>query len=635
MCWINWFINSTINKQESIDLIKKMNQILKHRGPDDDGFFVDEIEDQIVWFGHVRLSILDLTVAGHQPMLYRNWEWRIENWESDLSIVFNWEIYNFQSIKSELETKWYKFSTKCDTEVILASYAEWWKDCVKHFNWMFAFVIFDKKQNILFGTRDRLWKKPLKYYWDWTDFIFSSELKSILQHPIKREVDIEAIDQYLTLQYVPTPKTWFKNIYKLPHASYFVFDISKKSLEINKYWDLDYSNKLNLSQDQYIEEIEKRLDESVKLRMISDVEVWAFLSGWVDSSAIVAFASKYKDKLKTFTIKFNEKEFDESEYAKVVAKKYNTDHHEFLVEPDDMISLIDKIVYQYEEPYADSSQLPTFILSQKTSEFVKVALNGDWWDENFAWYDKYVTHLKALYFKYLPFKKIIGKFFKDLSELKNNLFYYKLFLFLKTYEKSLWQRHLNYTNYFDTFSKEKLYKEEIKYSLNIDQYRYFWDIIDWKRFDYLDEILYLDFNTYVPDDLMVKVDIATMAHWLESRSPLLDYNFVEFVAKIPYKEKIDSKWRKILFKRMLEKYLDKDILYRRKKGFWVPIDDWFRWQLKGYLRGILLDNDWLVLQLFKYEKIIELLEKQDKWMDNAKKLWVLMNLNLWYNKYFR
>ncbi len=644
MCWINWFILINLNKDKSFTLLNKMNKRIKHRWPDDEWFSIEKENINTIWLWQVRLSIIDLSDAGHQPMFYNksfwasNKKWKKENInKSNISITFNGEIYNFKEIKKELKNKWYIFSTKTDTEIILASYLEWWKKCIEKFNGMWSFVIYDKRKNILFWSRDRFWKKPLKYYFDWNDFIFSSELKAILEHKIKRQIDLDAINHYLTLQYVPSPKTWFKNIFKLPHAHNFIFDIKKKSLNIYKYFDLSYKEKLkNISEKKLKEKIEKKLEESIKLRLISDVEVWAFLSWWVDSSAIVAFASKYKKKLKTFTIKFDEKEFDESKYAKAVSNQYKTKHKEFLVKSSDMLNYIEKLAYQYEEPYADSSGLPTFILAEKTSKYVKVVLNWDGWDENFGWYDKYNIHLKSKKLHFLPFKKIIAYIFKFLYKISwKKLLLYKLFLYFYTLWDSLIKRHLNYTNYFDTFSRDELFKKKIKKKLKENTFDVFTKVMQWKEnLKYLDKILYLDFNTYLPDDLMVKIDIATMANWLESRSPLLNYNFVEYTARIPYEYKIKWRNRKIIFKKMLGKYLSKKILYRKKKWFSIPINYWLRNELKSYVNTIILDKDLICLKLFKKDKLLNLLKEQSKGINNWKKLWTLMMLNLWYKKYF-
>ena len=595
--------------------IAVMNDSMIHRGPDDGGIWIEEN----IGLGHRRLSIIDLSDAGHQPMVY-----------DDLVIVFNGEIYNFLDLRKELESRGYEFKSKTDTEVILASYKEWGIGCLDKFRGMFAFVIYDKSTNVLFGARDRFGKKPFKYYLDDTTFIFASELKAILtQKEVKKEVDWKAIDDYLTLQYIPHPKTGFKNIYKLPHAHYFIFDRNSKKFEIQRYWNLDYSKKLNLSEKEWIELLEDALKESVRLRMISDVPLGAFLSGGIDSSAIVAFMSQFTDRVKTFSIGFDEKDFDETEYARMIAERYGTDHHELIVKSNDMIKYIEQLVYQYEEPYADSSQLPMFILSKFTRGYVTVALNGDGGDENFGGYDKYTIHLFAKYIKKVPFKNLFLHSFKMLGKEKG-------YLFFKMLDQENWEQHLNYTNYFDTYSKQEFYTEQFKAKINNhDTHEFFGCIMDdTNDLEYMDRIFYLDFNSYIPDDLMAKVDIATMANGLESRSPLLDHKFVELAAKIPSNLKVGFNKKKYIFKKMLEGYLDEDVLYRKKQGFAIPLKHWFRNELKDYIGDVLLDVNGLVLQIMKRKMVERLLEEHYNGKDNGKKLWTLMVLNLWYNEFF-
>ena len=614
MCGINGKIKLDMG-QVSENEITLMNDALRHRGPDDSGIWIEKN----IGFGHRRLSIIDLSDAGHQPMEF-----------DDLVIVYNGEIYNFLELRKELESKGYRFKSKTDTEVILASYKEWGTGCLDKFRGMFAFVIYDKSLNILFGSRDRFGKKPFKYYFDDGVFIFASELKAILtQEEVKTEVDWEAIDDYLTLQYVPHPKTGFKGIYKLPQAHYFILDLSTKKFEITRYWNLNYSKKMKLSEEEWIKLLDDALKESVKLRMISDVPIGAFLSGGVDSSAIVAFMSQFTDKVKTFSIGFEEKDFDETEYARMVAKKYDTEHHELIVKADDMFKHIEELVYQYEEPYADSSQLPTFILSQFTKEHVTVALNGDGGDENFGGYDKYAIHLFAKYMKKMPFKNSFSLFFKIIGNNKGHIFF-------KNLAQDNWRQHLNYTNYFDTYSKQEFYTDQFKEKMrHHSTYGFFEKIMHTaNNLEYMDKIFYLDFNSYVSDDLMVKVDIATMANGLESRSPLLDHKFVELAAKIPSDLKLGFNSRKHIFKKMLAKYLDDDILYRKKKGFSVPLDNWFRNELKDYIMGVLLSEDGLVMQIMKRNMVETLLEEHYNGKNHGKKLWTLMVLNLWYDELF-
>lgn len=639
MCGISGFVNfnSKVEKRQ----IEAMNKAIKHRGPDGRGVFIRNHKNFHLGFGHVRLAILDLSEKGHQPMGLCLGKTRDKSFlvyddskEPDYLVTFNGEIYNFLELRSELEKVGYSFETECDTEVLLKGYAHWGTDVVSKLNGMFAFVIWDVHGDLLFGARDRLGKKPLKYYFDDERFIFCSELKGILTQDVPREIDLNAVDRYLTLQYVPAPLTGFKNIFKLEQASFFIFNLKTKEFSTERYWDLPFDKKKNQSKKEWMKKIEQCVDKSVQRRMMaSDVEVGSFLSGGVDSSAVVAFASRYKENLKTFTIKFAEKAFDESEYAQKVAQQYKTEHYNFTVTANDMQNAMEEIVFQYEEPYADVSQLPTYILAKKTSEKVKVVLNGDGGDENFAGYDRYRVHQIADKMKWLPFTNLTAWICKKLSENFNSALFHQAFVFFKTLHESPAVRHYNYTRYFDTFTKEDFYLDSIKKSINKDSFEAFRKYE--KKLPTVEAIQYLDFHTYLPDDLMAKVDIACSAFGLESRSPLLDYELVETAAEMPLKYKMKGKKRKKIFKEiLLGRYLDKDILYRKKKGFDVPVNAWFRSELRDFLNSTLLDPKGLVLNLMKHKKVENLLEKHYMGKDNGKKLWVLLTLNLWYRQYF-
>lgn len=639
MCGISGFVNfkSKVEKSQ----IEAMNEAIKHRGPDGRGVFIRKHKNFHLGFGHVRLAILDLSEKGHQPMglalgkmLEKSNLVYDDNKEPDYVVTFNGEVYNFLELRKELEKVGYSFETECDTEVLLKGYAHWGTDVVTKLNGMFSFVIWDVHGDLLFGARDRLGKKPLKYYIDDERFIFCSELKGILTQDVPREIDLNAVDQYLTLQYVPAPLTGIKNICKLEQASFFTFNLKTKEFNTEKYWDIPFDEKKNCNKKEWMKQIEHCIDKSVQRRMLaSDVEVGSFLSGGVDSSAVVAFASRYKENLKTFTIKFAEKDFDESEYAQSVAKQYSTEHNNFTVTAKDLQKAIEKIVYQYEEPYADVSQLPTYILAQKTSEKVKVVLNGDGGDENFAGYDRYQIHQLADKMKWLPFTGLAAWCCKKLSEKLNSALFHQAFVFFKTLRESPAVRHYNYTRYFDTYTKDDFYLDSIKKHINKDRFAAFRKFE--KKLPTVEAIQYLDFHTYLPDDLMAKVDIASSAFGLESRSPLLDYELVELAAKMPLKYKMKGKKRKKIFKEILEeRYLSKDILYRKKKGFDVPVNAWFRDELREFLNSILLDSKGLVLNLMKRKKVEQLLVEHYSGKDNGKKLWVLLTLNLWYKQYF-
>lgn len=369
-----------------------MGKALHHRGPDDSGSYLSR--ERKVGLSFRRLAIIDLSEKGHQPMNYKNRYW----------IVFNGEIYNFQEKRTELEREGYLFTSHSDTEVILALYDKYGTDCLVHLRGMFAFTIYDEQTGVLFCARDRVGKKPFKYYQDGEVFIFASELKAILTQPeYKKEPDFVAIHHYLTYQYCPAPLTGFKNIKKLEPGHFLLLNTRTGQLQKECYWKLDYTKKLHLSEKKWIKLIREKLSESVRIRMISDVPLGAFLSGGVDSSAVVAYMTEHsKEPIKTFSIGFKEEKFNELPYAKKIAKQFNTRHTEFIVESK-AIEILPMLVKQYEEPYADPSALPTFYLSKLTREHVTVALNGDGGDENFAGYNSYQIFKWTLLYEPLSF----------------------------------------------------------------------------------------------------------------------------------------------------------------------------------------------------------------------------------------
>ncbi|MBU1178605.1 asparagine synthase (glutamine-hydrolyzing) [Patescibacteria group bacterium] len=612
MCGINGIIK--FDKEEvSRDEIALMNKKIIHRGPDDSGVFTDNC----VGLGHVRLSVIDLSPKGHQPMVY-------EHKGRKFVITYNGEIYNFQELRENLKKKGYRFNSNTDTEIVLASYIEYGPNCLKYFNGMFAFVIYDLDRQIMFGGRDRFGQKPLKYYINNNQFIFSSELKAILTNNVPKEVDYDAIDDFLTLQFVPAPKTGFKNIHKLPAAHYFTLDLKSQDLKVRRYFDLDYSKKQERSKKEWIKLVERELEKAIKKRLISDVPLGAFLSGGIDSSAVVALMSKHSKKVKTFSIKFEQKEYDESKQARAVAKLYQTDHTEFKVQSKDLLKYIESLVIQFEEPYADSSALPTFILSKLTRKHVTVALSGDAGDENFGGYEKYQNHLAIIKYKWL------FNLLKNFSPLINNE---RLNILFKILNKSIGRKHYNFTSYFDEFSKQELYQDDFADRLTKNE-NVFEKIIQSKNFTDIDKVFYLDFNSYIPDDLNVKVDLASMLSALEVRSPFLDYELVSRMAQMPSGLKTDARHGKIILKKMLRKYLPSSILNKKKHGFSVPLKYWFRNELKDYVKNNILDNQGLVAKITKKEKVEELIKEHNRGQDNSRKIWTLMVLNLWYKQNF-
>src|SRR3989344_4513837 len=568
-------------KDVSIQEIETMNDTIKHRGPDDGGAYISP--DRKVGLGHRRLSIIDLSPLGHQPMRYRN---RYE-------IVFNGEIYNFQERRAELEKEGYAFASHSDTEVILALYDKYGKGCLEHLRGMFSFAIYDEQEQAVFCARDRVGKKPFKYYADDNVFIFASELKAILIQPeYHREPDYLAIHHYLTLQYTPAPLTGFKGIKKLEPAHYLLVDIPRKKVTTHPYWQLDFSQKLSLSEEEWAQRIREKLNEAVRLRMIADVPLGAFLSGGVDSSAIVGLMSQHVPHVKTFSIGFKEEGYNELPYARQVAKRFKTDHTEFIVEPR-AIELLPMLVHQYEEPYADSSALPTYIVSELTRQHVTVALTGDGGDENFAGYGRYsIQKFAHLYEKLGPLNNAVAvPVTRALSHAMQNTFFERAHRFAATLSHDYPHRYVNYVCYFTNEAKQNLYDAamqqrfagEDSYNVVASQFALA------RTADKVDQMLYADIKTILVDDFLTKWDIASMAVSLEVRSPFLDHEFMELVAKIPSRLKLKgSNNRKYILKKALADLLPPDILNRSKRGFQAPIDPWFKGELNAYARHILL-----------------------------------------------
>lgn len=628
MCGITGKI-SLLGKTISPLEIGLMNEAIRHRGPDDGGIYISP--DRAVGLGHRRLSIIDLSPLGHQPMRY------LDRYE----IVFNGEIYNFQKERETLEKDGYTFTSHSDTEVILALYDKYREKCLEHLRGMFAFAIYDEREKTLFVARDRVGKKPFKYFFDGNTFLFASELKAILTQPeYIREPDYEAIHHYLTLQYVPAPMTGFKGIKKLEPAHFLLLNLKTKELRKERYWKLNYSKKLNLSKNEWKRRIINTLDESTRLRMIADVPIGAFLSGGIDSSAVVAMMTRHSDRpIKTFSIGFKEEKYNELPYARMIAKKFKTDHTEFVVEPN-AIELLPMLVRHYEEPYADSSALPTYLVSKLTREHVTVALNGDGGDENFAGYTRYAAFQVSNLLDHFDFlNRITGKpLTKFLARNIQNTFFERLHRFSKSLSTNYRYRYLSYTAYFTNEQKSELYTDEFKAKVwNNNTYN-----IIASRFlesgsrNHTEQSVYADFVTYLPEALMTKVDIATMTVALEGRSPFLDHKFLELTAKIPFNLKLKGlNNKKYILKEALRNIIPDEVMFRPKMGFGVPINAWFRGELKDYAKRKLLNGQLVQRNLFKQSAIKKILDTHASTTINfSPHIWALLTLELWFEEYF-
>lgn len=602
---------------EDKKLIKAMNSRIAHRGPDQEGYFFDKE----IMLGHRRLSIIDLSERGRQPM---------HNEDETIWIVFNGEIYNFQELKEGLEKKGHKFYSETDTEVIVHAYEEYGAACVNYFNGMFAFAIWDSNKKQIFLARDRLGVKPLVYYKDEEKFLFASEIKAILEDKaIKREVNTEALGQFIAFEYVPAPLTMFKNIYKLPAGHYAMLKDNK--LHIEKYWDIP-EGETKKDEHMLVAETRKLLTDAIQKRMISDVPLGAFLSGGIDSSAVVAMMSQGNEQpIKTFSIGFTEESYDESPAARLVAEKFKTDHHEKIVEPKTIIPLFDKLVPEMDEPFGDLSIFPAYLVSQFARTIVTVSLSGDGGDELFGGYDWYAAQSLAKAYKYVPGKSIVHPFINALPQTrKSKGIVNKMKRFVEGYEKEEKYSHLRWMSNISVDDIRTL----LSYPLTnnpfspIEKYQ--------RKTNSLNDNMYLDMHTYLPDDILTKLDRASMLVSLEAREPLLDYRLVEHAMQIPAKYKISGTTRKYILKKTMQGILPKQILTKEKQGFTVPMKHWMRNELKDRVIETLSEENLKEIGYFNHAYVNKVLQDHfSKRKDNQRHIWSMLSFVQWHKKYIQ
>lgn len=620
----------SFNNSESIDarLIGRMAGLLKHRGPDDAGIYINE--NGTVGLGHRRLSVIDLSQAAHQPM---------SNEDRSVWIVYNGEIYNFQELRGILEKKGHTFCSRTDTEVIIHLYEELGTACVKELRGMFAFCLWDEKRKRMLLARDRLGQKPLNYAIKNAGLVFASEIKSILQEPaVTREVDINALDYYLAYQYVPAPETMFSGIKKLPPAHILVWENGR--IKIEKYWSLDLQNKVDMPEEEIGRRLTDLLTEAIKIRLISDVPLGVFLSGGIDSSAIVGLMSRLGGPaIKTFSIGFEEQSFNELKYARKIAKIFSTEHHEYIVKPE-ALNILPKIIWHFNEPFADSSCIATYYLSKITRQKVTVALSGDGGDESFAGYERYVANKIADLYNLIPqgVRKNIVSLLTVLSteSTRKKDFIKRFKRFAKANDFSRESRYASWMTIFDEDLKNNLYSESLKHRLQGFNFRdYLFNAYKQSHADnFVDATLFVDIMTYLPGDLLVKMDISSMANSLETRSPFLDHKLVEFAASLAPNLKLKGWTTKYILKKALAGILPKEILQRKKSGFGVPIGRWLRQELKNYAYDILLDEKSINRGYFEKETIKSLLDEHvEGKIDHGARIWSLLNLELWHQMF--
>jgi asparagine synthase (glutamine-hydrolysing) len=606
-------------------LLEQMNGAIRHRGPDEDGFYLDDG----VGLAIRRLAIIDLK-TGQQP---------IHNRDRTKWLVFNGEIYNYRELREKLEKLGHEFYTNSDTEAVIAAYDQYGTNCPKHLRGMFAFAIWDERQKSLFLARDRVGKKPLLYAQTPNQLLFASEFSALVLHPdVSRDVDYEAIHHYLSFICVPAPLTAYRAIRKLEPAHWLLWRDGE--IKTERYWQLDFSNKVSLSEEEAGERAIELLREAVRIRLMSEVPLGAFLSGGIDSSAVVALmAQESSDPVKTFSIGFEEQDFSELHHARRVAEYVGADHHEFVVKPDAM-EVLPMLVEHYGEPFADSSAIPSYYFARETRRYVTVALNGDGGDECFAGYERYAAMSLAQSYAAIPGvlrDGVIGNAARALPALQSRANPLgKVQRFVAAASLSPIERYLRWISAFDENAKLDLYSDSFRQETA--KFSTAGIIAPWfakaNGSGIVDAALLTDTMTYLPNDLLVKMDIASMSVSLEARSPFLDHVLMEFAAGLPEKLKLRRLTTKYLLKRVLKKLVPAENLTRRKMGFGVPIGYWFRGVMQPFLRETLLSDKALSRGLFQPERVRRIIDDHvESKADHSHRLWSLLMLELWFERF--
>ena len=624
MCGIVGIANHTDPVDRGI--LERMNTAIFHRGPDEDGFYLNER----VGLGMRRLSIIDLA-GGQQP---------IHNSDRTKWIVYNGEVYNYQELRRGLESRGRQLYTSSDTEAVLQLYEEFGIECLQYLRGMFAFAIWDERERSLFLARDRVGKKPVLYSHQANgDLIFGSEFRALLEHPaISRDIDYAALDDYMSYLCVPAPKTAFKQIRKLEPGHWLKWKDGK--IETKRYWRPDFSKKIKITETEAIEETTRILRESTRLRMISEVPLGAFLSGGVDSSTVVALMAQESSRpVKTFSIGFEEQDYSELKYARRVAEHVGAEYNEFIVRPN-ALEVLPTLVEHYGEPYADSSAIATYYVSRESRRYVTVALNGDGGDESFVGYERHVAMKYAELYRRLPqavrrsaIEPTVGAIPAP-TNFRNRLVRLQRFLRAASLPKA--ERYFAWLSTFDPESKTELYTPDFvkatRGSAPIDVITE--NFVGANGKGVVDASLLADFMHYLPNDLLVKVDIASMANSLEARSPFLDHHVIEFAASLPESVKQTGTETKSLLKKVAAGLVPPEVVYRKKMGFGVPIKHWLGNELQGYTRDVLLSEQARGRGLF-HPKVVERMidEHRSDVADYSWRLWTLLMLELWFKRF--
>jgi asparagine synthase (glutamine-hydrolysing) len=613
MCGIAGILDFNGGTVSSAELSSMCDAIV-HRGPDDQGLYLD----RSVGIGMRRLSIIDLS-TGRQP---------VRNEDGSVWTVFNGEIYNYRELRDELEKKGHTFYTETDTETIVHLYEEYGARCVERMRGMFTFAIWDKKQRRMVIARDRIGIKPLYYGVIAGRLVFASELKAILTLPeVESRLNWGAVDHLFSFLATPPSDSIIDGIHKL-EPGHFLVASPGRGIEIERYWDIQFNTDYNHDETYFVERLRELLSESVRMHLVSDVPLGAFLSGGIDSSSVTAAMSKLiAEPVKTFSIGFPDQDYNETHYARLVAKRLGTDHHELILEPD-VLSILEDLTRHLDEPFGDSSAIPTFMVSKLAAEHVKVVLSGDGGDELFAGYDKYVVEEKERKkYRFLPMavRRMLGTIARMIPEgvRGHNL--------LSHVSLSDRERYMDACMLFRQGQKKKLFRNEVYGLLATDD--------PWKGYlsesngDWLSGLQQWDLNGYLPLDVLTKVDRMSMAHSIEVRVPLLDHKLIEFAATIPPNLKLRNGTTKYIFKQAMRGMLPDEVIDRPKKGFAVPLRRWFRGQLNSFVHDLLLSDTVRQRGIFNTEYIAQLLKWHEEGRNLDMQLWTLISFELWCREF--
>lgn len=632
MCGIAGFADFKKTTDESI--LAKMACAVPHRGPDGQGVYVAQAPSAIIGLGHRRLSIIDLSTSANQPMHYNG-----------LHVIFNGEIYNYNEIREDLIAKGHQFETHGDTEVILHAWEEWGEESILLWRGMFSIAIYDERKEEVVCIRDRAGVKPFHYYWKEDLFLFSSELKSITEHPgFTKNINRHAVASFLQYGYVSHPHTIYNNTYKLPPGHLLRLNLKTKSVAISQYWNVyDYYNKpkLHISLPKAIDETEKILTEAFDLRMVADVPVGVFLSGGYDSTCVTALLQKERtEKIKTFTIGTTDKKLDEAPFAKTIAEHLGTEHTEYYCTLQEALAVIPELPYYYDEPFADSSAIPTILVSRMAREKVTVALSADAGDEIFAGYNRYdyisrygqklqfipkgvrkmaVAAMESLSSEKIPYLRNQRNFHSRYDKLKNLL-----------NDPSPSELLRNLSQVFTGKEIDRLFNEPVKELTTGHNSRE----LKSEYYDPLSFMMAVDYQTYMVDDILQKVDRATMSVSLEGREPFLDQKIIEWAAQLPSHYKYHNGQKKYILKQIVHRYIPQEIMERPKMGFAIPVETWLSNELKSLVQEHLSEKSLDAHGLFNKKEVSGLLKeffggRTEKYL----KIWYLLMFQMWYQKW--